>query len=272
MTEEVKQDVVEKTLEPMEEQAREQGWVSKDEWEASGRDAGDHRSAKEFVERGELYKSIHSTKRELAQTKATLDSLAQHHTYLYEKGYQDAVKKMEQEKRAAIRAGEHEVAAEIDEDLDKLKETHQRERQALAQQQAAAIAFNNMPPELEAWNVRNSWYSTDIELKEYADAAGRVYMRKGGTKDGLLAHVEKKVREQFPERFGMTKKDPVKTTPGAVAGVDRTSSNKSNQVADDFVLTELQNKIMNDLVRGGVMTKEAYIKELKETEAKGTSR
>ena len=78
--EEVKEVVVVEAN-PVEVEATEQGWVPKEEWEASGRPPDEWRAAKEFVERGELYKTIHSLKRSERQTATRLDALQKHHHY-----------------------------------------------------------------------------------------------------------------------------------------------------------------------------------------------
>jgi hypothetical protein len=97
-----------------------------------------------------------------------------------------------------------------------------------------------------------------------ADAEAAKYMTKGGQKEKLLDHVEKKMREKYPEAFGIKK-----SAPNAVAPVNRTSRAgvRSQTLAEEAGLDELESKIMNDLVKSGVMTKAEYIKQLKE--AKG---
>jgi hypothetical protein len=121
-----KEEVVEPS--DVELQAMDQGWVSKEEWEESGRDPNEWRPAKEFVERGELYKSLHQTKRDLKQTQAALTSLQQHHQYVFEKAHAKALDDLKREKRAAVREEEHELAEQIDEEIDRLKEEHAKEK------------------------------------------------------------------------------------------------------------------------------------------------
>ena len=257
MTEEIvkdKEHVEDVVVDPVEEQAKEQGWVTKDEWVAQGKDEKEHRSAKEFVDRGELYRSIHSTKRELQQTRAALDSLAKHHQFVYNKAYQDAMQELKLERRAALKDGNTEAVEAIEEDMAKLDTEHKEKTQAFVQEQNAAR--QGPPPELDAWMTRNQWYTNDEELRDEADAIGMIYLRKGGDKTKLLNHVETKMKQKFPEKFGGKK-----VAPNAVSSVDRT--NKRAPSGPEAELSELETKIMNDLVKSGVMTKEQYIKELK---------
>lgn len=250
-------------VDPVEEQARQQGWVNQEEWVAQGKDAKDHRTAKEFVDRGELYKSIHSTKRELQQTKAALDSLARHHQFVYEKAFQDADARLRQELRAAKREGDHDAAEQIEQEREQLKTQHVAQVTAFQKEQAMARGFNNNPPELDAWLDRNPWYETDVELKEQADAFGRIYLRKGGSREGFLEHVEKKMKEHIAKQ----NQAPAKKTAQSPVGEPNRSVRQTT--SDNYELSELENKIMTDLVRSGVMTKDEYVKQLKE--AKGVN-
>lgn len=246
-------------VDPVEQEARTQGWVSKEEWEAQGKDPSDHRSAKEFKDRGELFRTIHNLKKDNQQTRAALDSLAKHHQHVYENAFIEADRKLRLEKREAIRQGDLERAEEIDTVREQKKTQHEQQAGQFQKEQQMARTFQNNPPELDAWLVRNTWYEQDFELKEEADTAGRIYLRKGGDPQNLLAHVEKKIKDRYPEKFGIT---PRKAAPSAVAEPARQGVRKST-AGDEASLGELELKIMNDIVRSGVMTKEQWIKEYK---------
>jgi hypothetical protein len=92
-------------------------------------------------------------------------------------------------------------------------------------------------------------------MKAFADALGTELGRAGNSPSEVLKKVEAEVRKEFPHKF----RNPNQDKPGSVetgAGVGGTS--KSN-----FVLTDQQRKIMNNLVRQGVMTEKKYIEDLK---------
>lgn len=261
MTELVTEVVVDKPLEqevvevsPVEEQARTQGWVSKDEWIESGGSENEHRSAKEFVERGELYKSIHNTRRELKQTQAALDALHRHHKYVFEKAYTQAKTDLTQERRMALKAGDLDVVADIEDRMEELNEKHTQERNAM-QADIQQSVQSGPPPELVEFVNRNPWYQNDPELREEADAAGFIFLNKGGSRDQLLAHVERKIKQKFPEKFGTKRAAPSPTASG-----DRTNR-KNNSV--DVDLNETERSIMKSLVDSGEMTEAAYKSELK---------
>lgn len=239
-------------LSPVEQQAMEQGWLPKEEWVASGRDETEHRSAKEFVERGDLYKSIHTTKRELKQTQAALDALQRHHKYVFEKAHEQAIRDLRAEKRLAIRNEDFERVEEIETEIDNMKDQHQKEVQQIQSQTTSPA----MPAELVSFMDRNQWYNTDKSLRDEADAIGFVYLNNGGTRDGLLSHVEKEIKRKFPEKFGVKR-----AAPSAVAGVDRTG--KKSAPKDDFALSSEERAIMMTFVDKGIMSEADYIKELK---------
>jgi hypothetical protein len=242
-------------LNPVEQQAREQGWLPKEDWVASGRSAEEHRSAKEFVDRGELYKSIHTTKRELKQTQAALGALQKHHKYVFEKAHQQAIKDLRAEKRLAIRNDDIDRLEEIETEIETLQDQHKQEVAEIAQ----ATASPAVPTEVQAFIDRNPWYVTDKDLRDETDALGFVYLNNGGTREGLLPYVEKKIKEKFPHKFGIKR-----AAPNAVAGVDKTSKKASPK--DDFPMSSEERAIMMTFVNQGIMTEAEYVKELKQAE------
>lgn len=254
----VDKEVVEVEVNPHEESAREQGWVSKEEWVKDGREEGDWRPAKEFVERGEIFKSLHQVKRELKTTLARHDALQRHHQYVFEKAYGKAINDLRAERRAAMKEEDLSKVADVEEKMEELQQEHTREKQALATQQQAAAVTNNVAPEFQEWVDRNTWYAQDTEMREFAEAVGMIYIQKNpqAVPTDVLKHVENKVRKQYSEKFGQGRK----AAPNAVAGVDRTSQRK---VGSELILDEMETQIMKTLVANGDMTEEQYKSELK---------
>lgn len=241
------------TASPVEVQARDQGWVSKNEWVASGRDADEWRPAKEFVDRGELYKSIHNTKRELKQTQAALTALQSHHRYIFEKAHEQALRDLKAERKQAMRSDDIDRVEAIETEIEKANKEHQMAANELARQQQAAQQVVNT--DYEQFVDKNPWYLTDGGLKDEADAIGFVYMNKGGAKEGLLTHVEREIKKRFPDKFGVRK-----AAPNAVATVDKTAKRATGADPD---LSETEREIMRTFVRSGVMTEAQYKAELK---------
>ena len=257
--EEVKEEVsTEPTYNSTELEAMEQGWVPKEAWESAGKDPSEWRPAKEFKERGELFKTIHQTKRDLKQTQAALTALQSHHVKVFEKAQKSALDALKQEKRAALRQEDLQRVEVIEDEIEELTEQQAAEREELKRTQALAAAQAAGPhPEFQAWVDRNPWYQSDQELQDYAEAEGIVYFKRNPTKTPaeVLKHVETKIKDKFPEKFGTRR-----SAPNAVAAVDRTNSTRK---VDSYKMTEEETKVMNELVKAKVMTKEQYIAELK---------
>ncbi len=126
---EVKTEV---TASPSEAKALEQGWKPKEEWVAEGGDPDEWRSAREFVDRGELLKQIHNQNRKFKQIEQSFGALKGHHDKVYQKAYDDAVKSLKAERRAAMVDGDLERVEMIE---DRLEETQQEYHKTQAQLQ-----------------------------------------------------------------------------------------------------------------------------------------
>lgn len=262
-TEEVK-EVLTVPTEPTEVEVRasDQGWMPKDKWEAEGKNPDEWRPAKEFVDRGELFKTIHQTKRDLKQTQAALTALQRHHQYVFEKAHQQAITDLKKEKRQALKAEDLEKVSELDEEIEQVQTQFQQDRAQMVQQQQAAQV--SAPPEFEAWKSSNSWYDADTDMREFADATGFIYMSKNANArpDDVLKYIDQKMKKQFPDKFGVKK---VAQSPTAVA--DKTAS-RQVQKKDEVQLDDMETAIMKDLVRSGVLTESEYKAELKKVRGK----
>lgn len=241
------------------------GWQPKEEWVAAGKDPEDWRSAKEFNERGELYQSLHSTKRDLKQTQATLTALQRHHQFVFEKAHQQAVDELKRDKRLAMRDQDLEAVEAIDDAIESKQKEFQAAQMALVQEQRAAAVAAQPHPEFQAWVGRNQWYQSNTEMKDDADAFGVVFMQKNPTASPaqVLQYVEGRVRKQYADQFKVRK-----AAPAAVSGVNR-SNTAGRPVADDFEMNETEQDIMKNLVSTGVMTEAQYKAELKKAYKKG---
>ena len=128
---------------------------------------------------------------------------------------------------------------EIETEIEQLQETHKTEKEQLVQ--ATTTPVQTGPhPDFQVWIEDNAWYNNDDELREFADATGFIFMNKnqGIAPEKVLEHVEKKVRKQFPEKFGVKR-----AAPNAVQGVDR--QNKAGKKVDtDIPLDEMEVSIM----------------------------
>ena len=241
-------------LSPTESTALEQGWKSKEDWVAEGGNPDEWRSAREFVDRGELLKQIHNQNRKFKQMEQSFGALKQHHGVVYEKAYKDAVADLRKERREAMVDGDLDRVEQIEEALEETRQEYQ-ENQAKFKAETQADAPN---PEFVEWVESNTWYEKNEDLREFADVLGIAYARKhpGIAPAKVLAHVASEVKKKFPEEAGVRK-----AAPNPVSRVDKSSGRKAS--GSDYQMTEQEQSMMKTFIRDGVMTKEQYIAELK---------
>jgi len=238
----------------LEQEVMGQGWLPKEQWVEAGNDPDEWRTAREFKERGEFFQTIHQLKRENRSQSAALDSMKRHHQFVFDKAYRKAQADLRKERREAIREEDVDRVEKIEEELEQLNTEYQIQKADMSKVELTP----QQAPELAAFVARNTWYETDSELRDEADAVGLVFANRnpGSGPNMILKHVEDTIKKRHPEKFGVKR-----AAPNAVAAVDRTRSSRKQEPA--YELNDMETKIMNDLIRSGVMTKEEYIADLK---------
>ena len=238
-------------LTPVEQEMSKLGWKPKDQWEG---DPDEWRSAKEFKERGELFKKISDLKRNLGTTQNALSALQQHQKTIFERAAANALADAKAALKLAVKEGDEEAA-------EQLAEKVQEESDNLAKARAQAVAPAAPPVELEVWKEQNStWYQVDEVMTAFADAKGHAYIReqlsrgyKPSNQD-VLDHVDAKMREKFPSAFGGKRAAPSAVGPGS------SPSRPTRKTSDlESQLDDASRRVMQSLVDGKVMTKEQYL-------------
>jgi hypothetical protein len=228
--------------------AREQGWVSKEEWTG---DPDKWRPAREFNERGELFGKIDGMGRELKETKKALRMLQEHHTKVKESEYNRAVQELKTLQKKHLEEGNSDGYLETSELLTDLK-AEQKAREVTAE-----VQQSQPHPAFVQWTKSNRWYNADVEMHDYADAVGLRYAQANPELDPheVLEHVSKQVRNRFKERFV----NPNREKPSVVEGANNTGSPKKSS----FQLTDDERRVMHSFVKTGVMSEKEYIDEVK---------
>jgi len=246
---EVKQEV---KVDPYEEKARSEGWVSKEEWESNPDNSPEKwRPAKEFVERGELIAKISAVGSELKETKKALKMLQEHHTKVKESEYQRAVNELKEAQKKHLTDGNADEYLKTTEILTDLK----------AEKKAREVYDANAQPETDprftAWVEENKWYNQDQDMREFADSIGTGYAQRNPNLDpeDVLRYVTTQVKKNFREKFENQNRSKPTSVEGASASVTPKKSS--------FELTDEERRVMNTFVRTGVMTKEEFIDEVK---------
>ena len=241
-------------VDPYEQQAKEQGWKSKDEFQG---DPGQWRPAKEFIDRGELFGKIDTLGRELKETKKALQMLQEHHSKVREVEYNKALQELKTLQKKHLEEGNSDGYLETTELLTDLK-AEQKAREVI-NEQATQQEQPSVDPRFVTWVSRNIWYEKDDEMRQFADAIGTGYAKvhPDTNPEEVLKYVSAQVKARFPHKF----KNPNRDNPGTVGTSD--TSNTSN--SKSLQLSEEEKRVMNTFIRNNVMTKEEYLIELKKT-------
>lgn len=242
-------EVVEQKQDPIELKALEMGWRPKDEFHGDDEEFID---AKEFVRRKPLFDRIEYQSKELKNVKKALEEFKEHYSKVRETEYQRALDQLKAARKEALTSGDGDRFEAIDDQIKHVEEAA-AEVKAVANAQPASAGD---PPEFAAWKSQNRWYQKDADMTEFADSLGTGLARKGLPPEEVLRKVEASVRKQFPEKFTNKNKE---TAPDVESSKGRGSSSGG----EAFTLNEQERKVMNDLVRQKVMTKEEYIRDLK---------
>ena len=240
---------------PTEEKARSQGWVSKDEWVASGKHPDEWRTAREYAERGELFEEIHSLKEKEKQTSKAFRALVEHHKKVRDTAVQEALAQLKAQRREAMLNHDLDVVEAIEEKMEKVKATPV---------ELPDVEIPEPPkgptPTFKSWHKKNSWYELqgDHEESRIADVIGATFKKNNpdATEEEFLEHVERKIAKRFPELFE-NKTAPKTPEVGSNAG------NKSGS-GDSFKLTEEEERAFKLFTeQGAPITRKQYVDEIK---------
>jgi len=202
-------------------------------------------------------------KENLSVVQASVNALKEHN----EKVYQTEVKKLtaeietlKKERKSAIELADVDKVEELDAQIEAKKNDLAAPK---INDSSKSGAVEN--PVYDEWIQDNQWYLEDNEMAQFADSVAQNYV--GAPLPRIYALVRQKVQEVFPEKFAPAKPGTVAnvaTKPiGPVSPVDKGSNNKGASTSFSKAdLTPDQVSIMNQFVRGGIMTEEQYIKDI----------
>lgn len=234
---------------PIETQAREQGWVPKDEFQG---DEVKWVEAGEFIRRGELFKKIDQVSRTAKRAEQTLEEFKKHYARVKETEYNHALATLKAERKEARIDGDFDKVDELEEKMESVKQ----EALAAKQEILKSTEVPEVHPEVAQWVEANEWYNKDAPMKAYADTVAQQLNKQGITGNALLKGIDAEIRKAFPAKFTNPNRERV----GAVEGASTRSIGSSRET---FQLSEQEQRIMQTFVRDGVMTKAEYIADLK---------
>lgn len=235
----------------IENQAIEQGWRPKDEYEG---DPGKWVDASIFVARAPLFEHIDAQKRELKEVKKALKLMASHHAKTREVEYARALDELRVQKKAALTDMDADAVINIDERIDLVKDQIAMDKHQAMQEVVAESQVRH--PEFENWSQRNSWYDSNKTMRAFADAYGNELTGTGKSPSDVLRLVEKEVKAKFPEKFSNPNREKANN-------VESSSTPKAGGGNSSFQLSPEERRAMATFVRAGALTEEQYIKEIK---------
>lgn len=241
----------------VEKQAMAQGWKPKDQWEG---DPNQHRSAREYIDRGELLGKIKSQNQQLNELRTGLQQLSDHNKRVYMAGYENAIKELRQQRTAALKEGDVDAAAAIEEKLDdtkdKLAELKQQNTKVAQAPQTSEITRN--------WLAANQWYQQEPSMKYAANgyAQQMASQNPNVTEEEVYEYIDKQIRKDFPHKF---ERQQQRSAPSPDGDSRRSVGGKGGApLTFEKILgnmTEEQQSIARSLVKTGAITKEKYVED-----------
>lgn len=236
----------------VEDLARARGWKPKEEYNG---EVGRWKSAEVFMALEEPIQKIEALARELKETKRANQMLMSHHLQVKDSEFKRAVEFLKQQKKAAFEAGDVDKILEVDEQIELVKDTQRQQRQAF-QERPQPDNTGELHPDYLRWVEQNTWYNSDKDMREMADAIGLTYAQRNPNKTPVevLDHVATQIKTKiFKDKFENPNRQKQTVE----------SPTRSGSRTDTFEMSDEEKQVMNTFVKQGIMSKEDYIKELK---------
>jgi len=239
-------------LSSIEEKAIQMGWRPKEQFEG---DEEEFIDAKEFVRRQPLFDRIENQNKQLKNVTKALEALKVHYTRVEEAAVQKAINQLKAQRKSALADGDGDSFELID---DEIKKAEHQLTQIEQVKNQPIVEETVVHPEWQAFQSRNPWYSNTSYMRKYADEIGQDLASKGIAPAEVLKQVEQAVRKEFPNKFVNPNKE-------LAPNVEQSRGGNTKPVGkdSDSFMNEQEKKVMNDLVRSGLLTKEKYIADLK---------
>lgn len=222
----------------VEREAMEQGWKP-----------DGPKSAEQFISDGSYIKKIknygkklQASDEEIASLNATVAEMKKFMDQQRELGYQQAMKELQRERKAAEKEGDAVRVQEIDREMQEAQPLP-AETQAFLERHASWLS----DPSYEAEQMREFAKKRDAELTKFNLSLGQI-----------AEQIDKDLEVAFPKYF----KKEVQEQPIMAVESDSTPR-KTRKTAGYNDLSPIQKDICNKLEKSGAMTREQYIENLK---------
>lgn len=247
--EETNEEEPEETLTETEELAVEIGWNPDHE----GEDTVDARTyilnSRDIQD--SMRKKNKSSDREISRLTTGLENVKDYYRNLdtaRARKMETEIGRLKKERDEAIEDGDVDKVKGIDAKIEESKE-----------EAIPLMEEDTDNPEFDDWQGDNTWYGSDKEMTEYAEAQASLDKYKGVPYTKVLSLIKKSTEKMFPEKF---EKQTTKTTP---AKVEATRTVRTNKTATKADLTSDQKEIMKSVLSVSEdMTEKEFIKGLQE--------
>lgn len=217
-------------------------------WNPEGVEGKRNLSAEEFVDRKELYDSIHSLKKQNKRLEEGYEALRKHYEHVETRTREKVVEELKAKKKLALEEEDYDAVIAID---DQIAEEKARKVEMVEEQ-------DNVSPVFEEWVEKNPWYNQESEMKAYADMIGPGMLQKnpGWSQEQFFDAITAEVKARFKDKFENTRRQRSSPVEGATR-----SGSKGNAKYSEKDLPDDARAIMRTLVRNGDTTKEKYLEE-----------
>jgi hypothetical protein len=237
-------------------EALEMGWKPKSEFDGEEDDFID---AKEFVRRQPLFDKIESNSKELKAVRKALEQFKKHYGSVEQAAYQRALNELKAARREALTNSDGDAFDKFDDQIKKV-EADAAAARIVAEQPVAEEP--QVPQEFILWKQKNTWYDRKEHMRVYADKLGIDFRNQGLNPQQILNRVETEIRSVFPHEFRNPNKDNAPDVESS-----RKQQPRSNGKDSEYPLSQEERQTMMSFERQGVMTRQEYIKSLREVDA-----
>lgn len=239
----------------IEQQARAAGWKPREEYAGQ-----DFVEAKEYLGRKPLYDRISQQSKKIKEMELAIEGVKGVMGGVQAERHQEAIQKLYVGFQQLIRDGAPQ------EEIDKVAAEIRKHSEAMQQVPKRGKAA---PVEFTEWVTENQWFDNksedfDLEMAVYArdkfDQYAKLY--PGDSLENGLKHLDKQMRKQFPDFFGIRPKQP------KVENEDREptsgpATRGSSPLKPGYRnLSQQQKQVCDAMARRGLITREAYVQHL----------
>lgn len=170
------------------------GHMSKEDWEASGKDPGDWRSPEVFEERGKWLNQVKDLKDQAYKSKQDTDVQIRNLNQLHSLQLKNTIAELESKRNSAIDEADTAQANILQSQID-----HHRQAQQYVEIQAQQPQQAEKSPEVADWEQRNAWINNPNDPKTpFAQQRFTMYQNQGMAPEQALQMVENDVNNSFP--------------------------------------------------------------------------